>query len=285
MKKLIIFGIIIFTATACSLFEFKEKKAIEICKNTKIQFSSEDDNFLENLLLNSIGGFALGLNRNATWQDFANLLSENAPNTRFEWKADKTKEAGIYIVSFNDMEGWGHKWEVSLEAQTVKHINQNEFLSRKYGFSQLDRDGNFDITKITEHTMKLERVYNRYSNKYVKNVVCELRASAVNKTGKTLTNAEIEGTLKVIFKDKTIVGNNEWRRGFKSKVSKDKPWLPNTEREFHIKTNGIEEIYLDYLPEYVVFEVNLIAKDPIGFSFNKNIAETDFKNKWKKLKQ
>jgi len=135
MRKLIILGIIVFIATSCSILESKEKKAIEICKNTKIQFSSEDDNLLENVLLNSIGGFALGLGRNATWQDFANLLSENAPNAKFEWNANKTEEVGIYIVSFNDENGWGHNWEVSLEAQTVKHINQNEYLSRKYGFS------------------------------------------------------------------------------------------------------------------------------------------------------
>jgi len=115
--------------------------------------------------------------------------------------------------------------------------------------------------------------------------VCELKANVVNRTGKSLTKAEITGDLKVIFKDKTVVGFGEWKRGFKSKVTKNKPWLPNTAKEFHVKTNGIEEIYLNYSPEYVFLEINLTAEDPIGFSFDKNIAETDFKNTWKKIKK
>jgi len=271
--------------TACSLFENKEKKAIEICKMTKVQFSSEDNNAFANLLLNSIGGYALGLNRNATWQDFANMLAEREPNKKFEWEANKTEEEGIYLVSFRDEEGWGHRWEVALETQTVKFIALNEYLCRKYGLSRFDADENFKIVNITTNTMKIENVYSYYSNSYVKNIVYIFKASVINKTNKTLTDAKISGELKAVYKDKTIIGDDDWRNsGFKSKVSKNKPWLPNTEREFYIKTKGIEEIYLNYTPEYVFLEINLIAEDPIGFSYNKNIAEFDLKDKWEKIK-
>lgn len=297
MKRILLLVLISFTAISCEevtklftsaneLFKGfnKENRAIEICKTTKVQFSSEDDDAYTNMLLNSIGGFALGLNRNATWQDYANMYAEKEPNKKYVWKANQTKEKGIYVVAFVDEKGWGYRWEVTLETQTVKHIGQNEYLRRKYGIHRLDKNGNFEITKITTDTIRLERV-SSYSGNNAKKVVCILNASVINKSGKSLTEAEISGELKVIFKDKTITGSAEWDSGFKLKVSKTKPWLPNVEKEFHIKTQGVEEIYLNYTPEYVFFEINLQAGDPIGFSYNKNIAEYDLINKWGKIKR
>ena len=283
-KTVLIFGIITFAVTACDFLEIKEKKAIEICKTTRIQFSSEDGDVLANVIANSIGGFALGLNRNATWQDFANMLSGNEPNKKQEWKAYKTGEEGVYMVSFRDENGWGYSWEVVLATQTVKYINKNEYLSRKYGFGRLDNEGNFEITKITTNTIKVERVRDYYG-KYTQSIVCVLNASVINRSGKSLTEAEISGHLKAVFKDKTITGNSGWESGFKSKVTRSKPWLPNTEKVFQIKTQGIEELYLDYTPEYVFFEISLQAEDPIGFSYNRNIAEFDLKEKWGTLKR
>ena len=99
-----------------------------------------------------------------------------------------------------------------------------------------------------------------------------------------MTSADVTGKLQVIFKDKTIEGEENWESGFKTKISKSNPWQPQTEKAFYIKTKGIEQIFLDYVPEYVFFEVNLKAEDPIGFTYDKGIEEYDLKNIWETLK-
>lgn len=276
MKKLtVIFGLMMLLAS-CDFFEYKEKKAIEICQRQKVQFQT--DNIWEQL------GLAIyGLSADATWLDYANMLTKLEPNKKKDWSAEKTTEKDIYVVAFADAQGWGHRWEVDIEHKIVKHINLNEYLCRKYGLTRFDPDYNFQITNIVTDTIKLEKERGYYSNNSMK-VVYILKASIINKTGKILTSADVSGTLQVIFKDKTIEGESIWDSGFKSKISKSKPWHPGTEKEFFIKTKGIELIYLDYEPEYVFFSVNVKAEDPIGFSYNKAIAEHDLKRKWKSLK-
>jgi hypothetical protein len=287
MKKLSIIYALAILVSACNLFENKEKKAIEICQKAKVQ--SESDDAFTNLVLSEYGH-----KNDETWLDFADNIAKQDPNKKYEWKAKITDEADKYIVSFEDENNWGYNWEVDIEQQTVIDIDQNDYLSRKYGFSQLDPDKNFEITNITIDTLKMERqvLYSSSSEHYenVKAVIFEIKASVVNKTGKTLTDAKISGKLQVIFKDKTIEGKgnsddfDEGEGRFKTIISKSKPWNPNSERGFFIKTKGIEDIYLDYEPEYVVFDVELDAKDPIGYSFNKCIEEYDLKDKWKSLK-
>ena len=192
-----------------------------------------------------------------------------------------TNEPSIYIVTFADEKGWGHRWEVNIEQQIVNYINQNEYLCRKYDLSRFDSDSSFEILNISIDTLKIKKEHNYYSESTSKSIVYILKAEIKNKTGKTITEAGIEGTLKVIFKDKTIKGDSDWDSGFKTKITKSRPWRPGTVKSFYLNTKGIEEIYLNYLPEYVFFEVGLKAKDPIGYSYNKNVAEFDLKEKWK----
>ena len=89
---------------------------------------------------------------------------------------------------------------------------------------------------------------------------------------------------RINFSDNPIVRNNlsTWHIPVEDNAA---DWLPNTEKEFYIKTQGIEDIYLNYTPEYIFLEINLKAGDPIGFSYYKNIAEYNLKNKWKKIKR
>ena len=278
MKKLTMIIWLTIILTACNIFENKEKKAIEICQKAKVQFQTDN-------VWGQLGLSMYGLTADATWLDFANMLAKQDANSKQDWTAKKTKEDGIYLVSFADEKGWGHRWEVTIEQQIVKYVNTNEYLCRKYGLSRFDPDGNFQISNILTDTIKLEKENSYYSENNSKKIVYILKASIVNKTGKPLTSADVSGKLQVIFKDKTIEGEGNGDSGFKTKISKSKPWIPDTEREFYIKTKGIDQIYLDYVPEYVFFEVNLKAEDPIGFSYDKGIAEYDLKAKWKNLKQ
>ncbi len=265
------------TLSSFSFFDNKEKKAIELVKGSKIQFDSE--NAWASLFLGVVG-----LGQGATWQDFSNTIVKQKTNKKFKWSAEKTKESGLFLVAFADEEGWGHRWEVNIEQQTVNLVNQNEYLSRKYGLSRFDSDSNFEIVSIETDTLKVEKLYNYYSDKSSKKIVYILKAKAKNKTGKIITDAKISGKLTVIFKDKTIEGESGYESGFKTNISLTNPWNPNMEKLFYIKTNGIDQIYLSYQPEYVFFEVGIKAEDPIGYKYDKNIQEFDLKNKWKNLK-
>ncbi len=272
MKKLtIIFGLTILI-TACNLFQDKEKKAIEICQKTKLQYDYS--------LLLGING----LDNNSTILDYANFQAKKEPNKRYDWEAKPTYVPNIYIVGFTDQDNWGQRWEVDIEQQIVKDINANEYLSRKYGLSSLDQSGNFEITNIIIDTLKLEKSNSYYSENSSPEIVYVLKASVKNKTNKTLSDAEISGKLQVIFKDKTIDGYSNEESGFKTKISTSKPWIPDTKINFYIKTKGIEKIYLNYEPEYVFFAVRLKAEDPVGFAYDKYIEEYDIKNKWKSFK-
>ena len=198
-------------------------------------------------------------------------------------------------MSFVDEEGWGQSWEVKLEQQTVRNVRESDYLRRKYRWSRLDGNENFRISlgaNVTkDNYLKLEKQRDNSEK-----VVCKLSGSITNLTDKNLTEAKLKVELKVIFKDKTIIGLADYYRyasiyswtpisNFTQKISMSNPWLPGTERGFEFKTEGIESVYLGYEPEYVILEINLIAEDPIGFNYDKNIAEFNLKEKWLNLKK
>ncbi len=266
---------------ACSVFKNEKRRAIEVCQKAKVQLETGD--VFSDLLLVTFGSVA-GLSKSSTWLDFANLIAKEEPNKRYDWTAEASKDEDIYIVSLADENNWGLRWEVDIEQQIVKLINQNGYLSRKYGMSRLDSDGVFEVTNITIDTIKLVNQQNYYSKDNSKNIIYVLKASVLNKAGKTWTEGHISGNLKVVFKEKTVDGISKWDSGFKTKISKSNPWAHNTERDFFLQTTGIEAIYLEYDPEYVFFEVNLKTEDPIGFVYDKNIAEYDLKDKWRNLR-
>lgn len=276
MKRLILIVGLVVIVTSCELFKSKEQRAIETCKKTKVQLD-----------VSNIWGYAglsmAGLTVNSTWLDYANMLAKQAPNAKLDWSASITDQQDIYLVAFTDEQGWGHSWEVDLEQEIVKHVNGNEYLSRKYGLSRLDVDGKFKIVDISVNTLKVERTKRRYSKAQSKDIVYIMKGRLVNNTDKILTTAKVEGKLQVIFKDKTLEGEQDWDFGFKRRVSKVNPWKPQEKLDFYIRTKGIEEIYLQYDPEYIFFNVNISAEDPIGFNYDKVVGEYNLIDKWKTL--
>lgn len=271
-KRLVTLSIIVGVVILGILFSVseygflgKEKKAIKIVQKSKI----------------SLGFF--GLEQGTTWLDWANILAKKDPNKKYKWSASKTQEKDVYLVSFRDEKGWGSSWEVTIPQQIVKTISGNEYLGRKYGLSRLDTDGNFEITDIKTNTLTIEETYSYYSRSSSKEIGYILEANVFNRTNKMLTNADISGTLKLIFKDTTVEspGYGDFKGHYY--ISTSHPWEPNTGKNFYVKVTNIEEIYLKYVPEYVIFEVNVKAGDPIGFSYDKNIAEYDLKDRWATL--
>lgn len=272
--SLILIFLIVFSS--CNIFNDKEKKAIEICQKTKIQFSNGD--------LSGLLGLALsGLTVESTWLEYANMLAAAENDIKLDWTAVKSEEEGIYLVKFADKRGWGHCWEVTIDQKIVKYVNSSEYLSRKYGLSRFDPDNKFQIKNIKANALKLIKTKRFDSDQSNNKIAYVMEATIVNKTGRSLTRASVSGSLQVIFKDKTIEDEDDWESGFYTKVSETSPWKPNTERQFYIQTKGIDQVYLDYVPEYVFFNLNLTAEDPIGFLYNKGIEEFDLKHAWKLL--
>lgn len=283
MKKLTIILCVSFLLTSCDFFKSNEDKAIEIVKKSQVQIIPEEfsDNPFLKQYQQELTKQLTGLDPNSTWLDFANMEAKKNPNKKFDWKARKTPENNIFLVSFVDNNDWGQNWEVDIEQQVVKFINQNEYLSRKYGFSRFDPDQKFTVSGITLDTLKFEKSSSIFSSKTSKKIVYILKGSVANNTGRPLSKAEISGELQIIFKDKTVKGKSD----FDLNISGSKPWESGAEKVFYLKTEGVDLIYLDYIPEYVFFEVNMKAEDPIGFSYNKGIKEFDLKNRWLSFKK
>lgn len=274
MKRITTFLFLAVFISACGLLENKEQKAIEICKQSKVQFNT--DNPFASLFLG-----AQGLNTDATWQDYANMIAQEQPNKKHDWTASSSDEEGIFIVAFADERGWGHRWEVALEEQVVKHINSNEYLCRKYGLSRLSGSEEFKITSTELDTL---RFYKKYRSSDP-TIIYEFKGSVLNNTDKVIIDADIKGELKLIFEEKTIEEESGYSDGFTQKISKSSPWKPGEVRKFKLKTDGIEALYAEYEPPYVFFEIQLNAEDPVGYSFDENIEEIELVEKWKKLKK
>jgi hypothetical protein len=267
MKYILFTFLITFCFISC---KSDRDKAIEICKNAKVQSSNPL-------------GYA-GLSIGATWLDYANAIAKEEPNKKLVWTADKAPDGKLYVVAFTDENGWGNRWEVDNEQQLVRNINLSDYLCRKYGLTSVDQEKQFELVDLVKESLAVKSDESSWIDNGEK-IRYELKASIRNNTDKTITEAQLDGRLKLIFKDKTVEGNQKYSSGFISKISKNQGvWYPNTTKQFIIQTTGLELIYLGYVPEYVVFDLRLSAEDPVGYRYNKSVAEIDLKQRWDRLK-
>lgn len=265
MKNGIYIMLVTLLLTSCNLFKSDEDKAIELVQQSK---STEIDD-------------------TKTWLDYANERAKEEPNKKHFWKAEKTDSAGIYLVSFQDEKGWGVRWEATLKEKIVKKITGNDYLCMKYELTRFDPEQLFEISNVTLDTLKVEGEKleqgfweSLFSNPKYKNVVVyRFEADVTNNTDKFITDAQIKSKLKLIFEEKTIIGANS-SSSFSNSISKSKPWGPGEKKSISIRTKDIDKVYLNYKPPYVVFEINMEAEDPIGFSYDKNIWEVNLTDKW-----
>ncbi len=223
-------------------------------------------------------GFAMyGLDyETSTWMDFANMVTEQNPNEKMQWLAKKTDTKNLYEVGFVNEEGWGHIWHVDIKEKTVVLINQKDYLSREYGHSRLDKDAPFKVTDIAIDTLEVSE----------EGVSYKIQGKVVNHTGKSISDADMSGSLKVIFENKTEEVSNSYSKNhkvLKKEVSESHPWKDGESIEFTVITHEIKEIYLDYDPQYVFFTIEMSASDPIGYSYDKAIYEVDMKGRWNAL--
>lgn len=266
----------------CSCESSREKKAIQICQETKIQVSlSQEENNIDDpltLLVTKIGFSLLGLDlETSTWLDWANKVAEMHSSEKFHWMAKKTDTKNVYQVGFVNDEDWGHFWEVNIKENIVRFINAKETLSRGYGHSRLDPDAPFTVKNVTIDTLKLSS----------DGVYYEISGDIVNKTGKSLSDARVSGVLSVIFDKKTEEAGNDYSYApvLKQEISESNPWYNNHAIPFKIRTESIKKIYLDYEPTYVYFTLEMDASDPVGYSYNKAIYEVDMKARWNAVRK
>lgn len=269
-----------------------KKQSIEIVQKSQVQFVQEDisDNLFLKLFQQELQlelGAGSGLDPNSTWLDFANKIAKEDSNIKYEWNSASTTEADVYLVAFADNIGWGHRWEVNIKNNIVKYVNQDEYLSYKYGLSRLDNDTLFELIDLTKNAINIQY---ESGNREKKEIVYLIKGKIKNKTGKTLTSGKLKGNLKIIYKDKSVIGSSQcdfWESkcGFKRDITTNSPWKNNDAVEFSLVTEGIDDLYLDYEPEFAFFNLELQTGDPIGFSYDKAIAEFDVKKQWASFKK
>lgn len=280
MKKSLILLLLLSIISSCSLLQIKERKAIEVCKKSKMQLNSDDEKLDAVLQL-------FNFSSSSTWLDFANLIAEKDVDQKYKWSAQKTDEMDIYMVSFLNSKEWGYNWEVNVKQEIVKFINGNEFLRRKYGITRFEGTSEFEVKDIKTSTLEISKFDYYGLGQSLQLVNYKLKASILNKTDKVITDAITTGKVKLIFEEKIIEGVDvsDFYTYSQERISVFNPWYPNTMREIEIKTEGIDKIYLNYLPEYVLFELELKAEDPTGYTFDKCILEIDLKKAWKQLSE
>lgn len=252
-------------------------KAIELVKSGKMNFGETGNPFADLLLSKATVG-------NGTWEDFANQRAQEDPNAMYAWTATK-KEETTYLVSFADKDNRGYRWEVS-NLSTVVYVNTNEYLSRKYGLSRLDRGQNFKVQDMTIDTLKIEKEFGSFSGKLRKQgVVYELKGDLVNMSNRSITKAHVEGELKLIFKNKTVKADEISKSKLQRAVTEENPWRHGDTIGFYVKTD-LDEMpltFLEYIPEYAVFELGLEAEDPIGYDYDRVILEVNLRDQWRSL--
>lgn len=243
------------TTLICSCESKREQEAIKICQESKIQLAptfvgqfGDADDILSRFVIKA--GFSLlGLDYDeSTWLDFSNVVAEQHSNEKFHWMAEKTDTKNVYQVGFVNEEDWGQFWEVNIKEKTVVFINSKEYMSRKYGHSRLDKDAPFKITGVTADTLMQSD----------KGVSYKIQGEVVNHTGKSISDADMSGSLKVIFENKTEEVSNSYSKNhkvLKKEVSESHPWKDGEAIEFTVITSEIKQIYLDYDPQYVFFTI------------------------------
>ena len=273
-----------FAVVACSCESKREQEAIKICQKSKIHLDptfvsqfGDADNVLSQFVIKA--GFSLlGLDyERSTWLDYSNVVAEQHPNEKFHWKAEATDTKNVYQVGFVNEEDWGQFWEVNIKEKTVVFINTKEYMSREYGHSRLDKDAPFKIKGVTADTLKLTD----------EGVSYKIQGKVVNHTGKSISHADMDGSLKVIFENKTEDVSNSYSKNhkvLKKEVSESHPWKDGEAIDFTVITHEIKQIYLDYDPQYVFFTIEMSAGDPIGYSYNKAIYEVDMKDRWNAIR-
>jgi len=288
-SRILVFATISIALMGC---DRGKKESINIVQKSQVQFVQKeisDNPFLQLLqqeLQKELGAGA-GLDPNSTWLDFANKIAKEDPNIKYEWDSKSTTETDVYLVSFADNIGWGHRWEVNIKDHIVKYVNQDEYLSYKYGLSQLDNDTLFEVVDLSKNAISHQYKYGKRGNK---EIVYFIKGKIKNKTGKTLTSGKLKGNLKIIYKDKSVIGSSkcdfwETKCGFKRNITTNSPWKNNDAIEFSLTTEGIDDLYVEYEPEFAFFNLELQTGDPVGFTYNHAIAEFDVKKQWASFKK
>ena len=273
------------TILICSCESKREQEAIKICQESKIQLDptfvgqfGDADDVLSRFVIKA--GFSLlGLDYDeSTWLDFSNVVAEQHSNEKFHWIAEATDAKNVYQVGFVNEEDWGQFWEVNIKEKTVVFINTKEYMLREYGHSRLDKDAPFEIADVTADTLMLSG----------KGVSYKIQGKVVNHTGKTISYANMSGSLKVIFENKTEEVSNSYSKNhkvLKKEVSESHPWKDGEAIDFTVIMHEVKQIYLDYDPQYVFFTIEMSAGDPIGYSYNKAIYEEDMKERWNAIRK
>lgn len=262
-------------------------RAISCVKRSKYQPVHGDEGKFEA----AIDGLIKKVTGIETNEDFAENLRQKEPERGYKWSSSVIDENTI-LVSFTDRDGWGHRWEVT-DGKNVKYVNDNEYLRFKYGATREDTEPNagFIISDITIDTLRVGSDPYPWDNG--KGIFYEMRGTMKNNTGKALIKANISGTLKLVFKDKTVRAEGSYktayrnRNGLGKKVSERSPWENGDDLDFKIRTDpeDIAPIYLQYMTERVVFDFHMEAADPVGFAYDKNIVEYDLMGHWVRLKE
>jgi hypothetical protein len=249
-----IYALALLMLAGCSRSEARREQAIKLVKETIKQ--------------NPLNFLGMGLDL-----AFSRISGQKE---KFQWSARETDKRDVYLVSLKSTAtGMGYYWEVNLKTKQVRYVNENRYLCLKYGLSRKDRSGKFKVKVIKNNIVLDSRAPRKKEATYW------LEGYIRNNTKYTITRACLSCTLNIVYRERTVrlSSGGEDFAGFCSSylfqetVSMDKPWKPGELRKFRF-IKGVSPIYLfTYKPRFIITDVKLTARDPLGFSYRGVIDE------------
>jgi len=205
----------------------------------------------------------------------------NTINQQYNWALEKQTN-NMYFISLASSNGVGLFWEVNSGTRTVKLINGNYLLEKKYGINSTSIDNTFNIENIS-----LEEVYLR-SKKMIlffssDGIEYKISGSIKNNSGENITDCNLGIEFVTVYSNNKIFKLSANDITFE-RPTLSKPWLPNRVRNFTITTEYINVEYKNYDPNEAVVKIFINAEDAMGHKYNGAFPERNIKKTIRKIK-
>ena len=210
-----------------------------------------------------------------TVEDYVNAIAAREPTVRFRWSARKApqgKRAGHWLVGFvrdgGKYDGWGFFWLANVSTGIVRRVTGDPLLEAEFGMSPLDRDAPFTLQPDDYAVYEGSEWSGR-------KVIVAAFGRIKNDTDRVLHAGNVRATWTATFSDEKVLEEGCYFAHCKllPKLSSRRVWPPGEWRAFKITLSGIDPVYQDYQPRSAVLRIRLDVQDPLGFSFDKALAE------------
>lgn len=179
----------------------------------------------------------------------------------YQWSAKKTKN-DVFFVSFQDSNGSGWSWEVTLSESSVQAVAGDDVLRARYGLIPSSAGAPFEVV---EGNVGLELLVGGDGS-----IGGQWTAKLKNVSGRPLTKVRFGLQFVLILNDESAVRTNGKAKWVKPlRISRSNPWRPGEVHEISLETEqGVEAIYRHYRVTHADVRLSVEAEDPVDYEYD-----------------